>query len=368
IYAGGGVIISGASEELRKLAEKTQIPVALTLMGLGALPGDHPLFLGMLGMHGTAYANYAVAACDLLIAVGARFDDRVTGRLDGFAPHAEIVHIDIDPTSISKNVQVDIPVVGDARNILRELNKVAPKKRYKRWLDQIRLWKEENPLSYEQVEGEIKPQQAIRALVELCDEDTIVTTDVGQHQMWAAQYYAVKKPRTFISSGGLGTMGFGFPAAMGAQVAKPHARVVALMGDGGFQMSAYELATTVQYDLPVKVLIINNFFLGMVRQWQDLFWDRRYLFTDLRVNPDFVKLAEAYGAKGVVIDRPERLEADLKEALEAPGPMVIDCHVSREENVFPMVPAGGAIREMIVSGEGLKKPGGSKRRKKVGAG
>ena len=368
IYAGGGVIISGAADELRKLAEKTQIPVTLTLMGLGGLPGDHPLFLGMLGMHGTAYANYAVSNCDLLIAVGARFDDRVTGRLDGFAPHAKIVHIDIDPTSISKNVHVDIPVVGDARTILRELNKIAPKKRYKRWWDQIRLWRQENPLSYEEVKGEIKPQQAIRALLEACDEDTIVTTDVGQHQMWAAQYYAVKNPRTFISSGGLGTMGFGFPAALGAQVAKPDARVVALLGDGGFQMGAYEMATAMQYGLPVKVFILNNFFLGMVRQWQDLFWDRRYLFTDLAVNPDFVKLAEAYGAKGVLIERPERLKKDLKKALAIPGPVVIDCHVSKEENVFPMVPAGGAIREMIISGESVRKPGGTRHRKKAAVG
>lgn len=368
IYAGGGVILSGAAEELRKLAEKTQIPVTLTLMGLGGFPGDHPLFLGMLGMHGTVYANYAVTGCDLLIAIGARFDDRVTGRLDGFAPHARIVHIDIDPASISKNVQVDVPVVGDARNILRELVKVAPKKRFKRWLAQIRLWKMENPLRYQEVEGEIKPQQAIRALCDLCDEDTVITTDVGQHQMWAAQYYTVRKPRTFISSGGLGTMGFGFPAALGAQVARPEARVVALIGDGGFQMGAFELATAVQYQLPVKVLILNNFFLGMVRQWQDLYWNRRYLYTDLAVNPDFVKLAEAYGATGRVIDRPERLTKDLQEALESPGVVVIDCHVSKEENVFPMVPAGGTIREMIVSGERVGRPGGSRRRQKVAVG
>ena len=368
LYAGGGVIISGAADELRKLAEKTRIPVTLTLMGLGGFPGDHPLFLGMLGMHGTAYANYAVTECDLLIAVGARFDDRVTGRLDTFAPHAKIVHIDIDPASISKNVQVDIPVVGDARNILRELNKIAPRKRAAGWLKRIQSWKEERPLDSEDGKGEIKPQQAIRALLEACDEDTVITTDVGQHQMWAAQHYAVKKPRTFISSGGLGTMGFGFPAALGAQIALPGARVVAILGDGGFQMVACEMATAMQYGLPVKVFLLNNFFLGMVRQWQDLFWNKQYLNTDLAVNPDFVLLAEAYGAKGVVIKSPGRLKKDLKEALAIPGPVVIDCQVSKEENVFPMVPAGGGMGDMIFSGDPIGKSGGRKRRKKAAAG
>ena len=367
IYAGGGVIISGASDELRKLAEKTQTPVTLTLMGLGGFPGDNPLFIGMLGMHGTAYANYAVANCDLLIAVGARFDDRVTGKLNGFAPHARIVHIDIDPTSISKNVKVDIPVVGDARNILRELNKIAPRRRSKTWLKQILDWKAQHPLDMEERPKEIKPQHAIRALWEVCDEETIITTDVGQHQMWAAQYYAVKKPRTFISSGGLGTMGFGFPAALGAQVAKPDGQVVAILGDGGFQMAVYEMATAIQYGLPVKVFVLNNFFLGMVRQWQDLFWEKEYLNTDLAVNPDFVKLAEAYGATGLVIDKPAHLKAELEQALKMPGPVVIDCRVSKEENVFPMVPAGGGMGDMILSRTELKKTGGKRSRKKAAA-
>ncbi len=347
LYVGGGAIISGAAEELKKLAKKTQIPVTATLMGLGAFPGDDPLFLGMLGMHGTAYANYAVSESDLLIAVGARFDDRVTGRVDGFAPQAKVVHIDIDPTSIQKNVPVDIPVVGDAKGILRELNKLVSPGKRKSWLQQIERWKKEYPLRYRQRPGEIMPQEMIKVLRELCPDDAIITTDVGQHQMWAAQYFRVKKPRTFITSGGLGTMGFGFPAALGAQLAQPKTRVISLVGDGGFQMVAHELATAVQYKLPIKVLIMNNRFLGMVRQWQHLFRDRRYHFTDLSVNPDFVKLAECYGATGVAITDPDRLRPDLKRALSLPGPVVIDCHVSREENVYPMVPPGGAIRDMI---------------------
>ncbi len=368
IYAGGGINWSGAFEELRALAEKIQAPVTLTLMGLGAFPGNHPLFLGMLGMHGTYAANMAVTECDLLIAVGARFDDRVTGKVEDFAPGAVKVHIDIDPASISKNVVVDIPIVGDAKvvlgQILEELERVDVDwaAKHARWLEQVKHWEQEYPLTYQRSEGVVKPQEVVETLYELTQGKAYICTEVGQHQMWAAQFYRHIYPRHFISSGGLGTMGFGFPAAIGVQVAHPEALVIDIAGDGSFQMNIQELATVVQYGLPVKVVILNNGFLGMVRQWQQLFFDRVYSETDISVQPDFVKVAEAYGVKGMRVEKPSELKTALKEALQHRGPVVVDVHVDREENVFPMVPAGASVRQMILeepktvrNGESLKR-------------
>ena len=352
-YSGGGVITSNASEELRELVRKTKMPITSTLMGLGAFPGDDPLFLGMLGMHGTQYANLAVTGCDLLIAIGSRFDDRVTGTLDTFAPNAEIIHIDIDPSSISKNIKVDTPIVGDIKNVLTELNKIVEPGEYDEWHQQITEWKREKALYYEKVDDKIKPQQVVEAVAELTQGDAIVTTEVGQHQMWAAQYGNYKHPRSFITSGGLGVMGFGFPAAIGAQAGCPDKLVIDIAGDGSFQMVVQELATAVCAALPVKVVILNNGVLGMIRQWQDLFYGQRFTHSVLRHQtgkyyPDFVKLAEAYGATGIRIEKPEDLTSKLKEAFETPGPVVIDVITDEEENVYPMVPAGAAIAEMLV--------------------
>ncbi len=356
IYAGGGINWSGAFEELKKLAETIHAPVTLTLMGLGAFPGDHPLFVGMLGMHGTYTANMCVTECDLLIAIGARFDDRVTGKLEDFAPDAVKIHIDIDPASISKNVVVDIPIVGDAKvilgQILEELEKVDIdwEKKHREWFEKIREWQEEYPLSYDKSADVIKPQMVIETLYELTQGKAYICTEVGQHQMWTAQFYKHIYPRHFITSGGLGTMGFGFPAAIGVQVAHPDALVIDVAGDGSFQMNIQELATVKQYNLPVKVIIINNGYLGMVRQWQQLFFDRVYSETDISCQPDFVKVAEAYGIKGMRVERPSELKKALKEALEHKGPVVVDVHVDREENVFPMVPAGASVKQMILEG------------------
>ena len=346
LYIGGGVIISAAEEPLRKLAEKGDIPVTPTLMGLGAFPGTHPLCLGMLGMHGTGYANYAVTHCDLLIAVGSRFDDRVTGKIEAFAPNAKIIHIDIDPTSVSKNVPVDVPIVGDADNVLRALLPKVKKQARKEWQAQIAGWRKEFPLRYD---GKgLKPQYIIEKLYELtAKRKTVIATEVGQHQMWTALFYKFDKPRTLVSSGGLGTMGFGLPAAIGAQFGRPDHLVVDIAGDGSIQMNIQEFITLRNHKLPVKILILNNGYLGMVRQWQQLFYDMKYAFTDLSDNPDFVSVAEAYGLKGMRITKHSEVEKVLKEMIAYKGPVVVDARVDRDENVYPMVPAGEAISRMI---------------------
>jgi len=347
IYAGGGIMISGASKELTELAEKASIPVDLTLLGLGGFPGTSPLFLGMLGMHGTKTANYAISEADLVIAVGARFDDRVTGRIDHFAPRAEIIHIDIDPSAISKNVRVDIPIVGDAKHVLSELVKLVEEKKHTAWLKKINEWKEKHPVSYDR-KGGLKPQFIIEQVYEISKGKAIVTTDVGQHQMWTAQFYKFDYPGHFVSSGGLGTMGFGFPAAIGAQFGNPHQVVFNITGDGSFQMNLQELATAVEHKLPVKIVIMNNRYLGMVRQWQEFFYHRRYSSSNISVQPDFVRLAEAYGASGIRVEKPEEVRPALERALKITDkPCLLDCHIDREENVFPMVPAGSALHEMI---------------------
>ena len=354
IFAGGGIILSGAAEELTAFAKTSRIPVTASLMGLGAYPGTDPLWLGMIGMHGTYRANMAVSNCDLLLAIGVRFDDRVTGKTDSFAAQAKIVHIDIDPTSIRKNIPVSIPVVGDCLKSLEQLNRLigdvdlgdlvaerAP------WLDQIQQWKDTNPLAYEQKET-IKPQYVIEKLFELTGGDAIVTTEVGQNQMWAAQYYHFDAPGHFITSGGLGCMGFGLPAAIGAQVACPDKTVVDIAGDGSIQMNIQEMATAVQHCLPVKIVILNNGYLGMVRQWQELFYDKHYACTRMSHTPDFVKLAEAFGAVGLMAERPDQVEAVLSEGLAIRQPVIMDFRVAQEESVYPMVPAGAPITEMLL--------------------
>jgi len=345
LYVGGGVVISGATDLLLRLATKADIPVTTTLMALGAFPEDHPLALKMLGMHGTAYANYAVQESDLLIAVGARFDDRITGDVAKFAPNACILHIDIDPTSISKNIQVDIPVVGDAADILTGLLELVEERKRTPWIEQILAWKAKHPLAYK---GDgLKPQYVVEQICEASGGEAIVCTEVGQNQMWAAQWYTHTRPRHFITSGGLGTMGYGFPAAIGAQVGRPDAIVVDVAGDGSIQMNIQELAPAVFNKIPVKVCILNNGFLGMVRQWQELFYEKRYAATRLLGNPDFVGVAEAYGAKGVRVTKPEEVRPALDTAFADRDVWVLDFRVEPEENVFPMVPVGEAIARMI---------------------
>ncbi len=353
IVAGGGVISSSASGELKELAETSKMPVTLTMMGLGSFPGDHKLCLGMLGMHGTYFANMAVHESDLLIAIGMRFDDRVTGKVEGFAPNAKIIHIDIDPTSIRKNVRVDIPIVGDVRDVLKDLNKVIKGQELsagasirKVWLDRIQDWKAEHPMDYDQ-DDVIKPQFVVEKIYEITKGDAIITTEVGQNQMWAAQFYKFKKPRTWLSSGGLGTMGYGFPAAIGAQLAFPNKLVFDIAGDGSIQMNIQELATAVLNNLPVKVAILNNCFLGMVRQWQELFFDKRYSSTCLTGTPDFVKIAEAYGAVGLRARKPSEVEDVIREAIKVKKPVFMDFVCDQTEKVYPMVPAGKAINEML---------------------
>jgi acetolactate synthase-1/2/3 large subunit len=355
IFAGGGVILSGAHKELTKFAKKLNAPVTASLMGLGGFPGTHPLWMGMLGMHGTYRANMAIGACDLLIGIGVRFDDRVTGKVSTFAPNAKIIHVDIDPTSIKKNIPVTVPIVGDCRAALIGLNRLLDeekvkftKKSRKPWLDRIEKWKSTTPLQYEQKDV-IKPQYVIEKLYELTKGKAIITTEVGQNQMWAAQYYHFDSPNRFITSGGLGCMGFGLPAAIGAQVACPGELVVDVAGDGSIQMNIQELATAVQYKLPVKVVILNNRYLGMVRQWQELFYERRYAATDLEHGPDFAKLAEAYGALGLKATKPQEVVPVLERGLKSPGPAMMDFWVAREEGVYPMVPAGASTTEMLLA-------------------
>ncbi len=353
IYAGGGVINANGSKELVELCTSDRFPVTCTLMGLGGFPAPHEQWLGMLGMHGTRAANYAMDEADLICSVGARFDDRITGKLSEFAPRAKFIHIDVDPAEISKNVPAHIPIVGDAKSILAKLAAEyraleTDPARLDGWWDRIRGWQEKYPLSYEDSEGsEIKPQRMIEALYEATGGDAIVTSDVGQHQMWCAQYFHFDGPRKWINSGGLGTMGFGLPSAMGAKVAMPDADVVCVAGDGSVIMNIQELATCVTEDIPIKVFIMNNGYLGMVRQWQELFWDRRYSAVEMGSSPDWVKLAEAFGATGMLVEDKSELIGSMKKALATDGPVVVDVRVTPEENCYPMIPAGQAARDMV---------------------
>lgn len=356
ILAGGGVIGSNASEALTALAVRYQIPVVSTLMGLGGFPGTHRLWFGMVGMHGTVAANKGLSEADLLLAVGTRFADRVTGKLSAFASRSRIIHIDIDPTSIRKNVNVDVPVVADCREAVLGLSEVLAArseekdwgKEHEPWLQSLDRYEAEHPLSYVK-NGEIKPQQVIETIYRLTGgENVIITTEVGQHQMWAAQFFKYETPRTFLSSGGLGTMGYGLPSAMGAQIAMPDKRVIGIAGDGSIQMNSQEFATIVQNRLPLKIIILNNCYLGMVRQWQELFFKHNYMCTCMEGQPDFVKLAEAYGAEGYRILDVDALVPTLEKALASPNPALVDVKVAREENVYPMVPAGAALDEMLL--------------------
>ena len=358
LYVGGGVTLSSADSELLKLAEQTKIPVTTTLMAMAAFPQRHPLALGMLGMHGTFYANMAVTECDLLIAVGARFDDRVTGRIDSFAEKAKVIHVDIDPTSIRKNVEVDLPIVGDLKDVLGKLHGCLNQKLElvedmidgtAEWRSMIDEWRERHPMTYRSSKSTIKPQFVIEKIAELTNDDAIITTEVGQHQMWTAQFFPFREAKTFLTSGGLGTMGFGLPSALGAQVAFPDRQVIDISGDGSFQMNSQELATLVQYKLPVKIAILNNNYLGMVRQWQQMFFEKRYSQTVMELPIDFIKLAEAYGATGLQASKVDDVEETIKTALKTPGPVLMNFKVSREENVLPMVPAGKAIHEMVLA-------------------
>jgi acetolactate synthase-1/2/3 large subunit len=353
IYAGGGVVNANASEELIDFATSDRFPVTCTLMGLGAFPAPHEQWLGMLGMHGTRAANYAMDEADLICAVGARFDDRITGKLSEFAPRAKFIHIDVDPAEISKNVPAHIPIVGDAKHVLAKLvveyrATGADPARLSAWWSRIEGWREKHPLGWEDsTDSEIKPQYMIKALFEATGGEAIVTSDVGQHQMWAAQYYDFPAPRRWINSGGLGTMGFGLPAAMGAAVGCPDRLVCCIAGDGSVQMNAQELATCAQNKIPIKVFIMNNGYLGMVRQWQELFWDGRYSHVDMGEFPDFVKLAEAYGVTGMRLEDKGTLVEDFKRAIATEGPVLVDVRVTREENTYPMIPAGKPAREMV---------------------
>ncbi len=355
LYVGGGALAAGAQDEVRKLAEDGNFPVTCTLNGLGTFPAPHQQWLGMLGMHGTRAANYSMDEADLIFSIGARFDDRITGKLDEFAPNAKFIHLDIDPAEIGKNVPAHIPIVGDAKQVLGKLipeyaSLDADASRMDEWWARIRNWQETYPLSYEDSkDSEIKPQFAIEALYEAAGPDAIVTSDVGQHQMWTAQRFHFNAPRKWINSGGLGTMGFGLPAAIGAQVGNPDDLVICVTGDGSIQMNIQEMATASQEGLPVKVVMINNGYLGMVRQWQELFWDNRYSHVDMRQQPfpDWMKLAEAYGWTGVQLEKKETLIDDLKAALATPGPVFVDVRVAREENTYPMIAPGAAARDMV---------------------
>jgi len=358
MYVGGGAVLGNAAEELTVLARKLTIPVTTTLMGLGSFPENDPNSLGMLGMHGSYCANMAMTNSDLIIAIGARFDDRVTGKLTTFAPRAKIIHVDVDPTSIKKNVRVDLPIVGDVRDVLTKMIKQADKLKDKvaefktaltPWHDDIAGWKEKHPIGYKNSTTVIKPQFVIQKLRELSDENAIISTDVGQHQMWTAQFFQFNKPRTLLTSGGLGTMGFGLPSAMGAQAAFPDRQVITICGDGGVQMNIQEMATLVQNKLPVKIVILNNNFLGMVRQWQELFFDKRYSSTCMELPIDYVKLADAYGAKGYSTSKPGDVEKIIKQGFKEKGPVIMEFKIAREEKVLPMVPAGAALNEMVLN-------------------
>ncbi|WP_110933639.1 biosynthetic-type acetolactate synthase large subunit [Paenibacillus bouchesdurhonensis] len=349
ILAGGGVVYSGGHEELLEFATRTEIPITTTLLGLGAFPSGNSLWMGMPGMHGTYTANQAIQQSDLLINIGARFDDRVTGRLDGFAPHAKVVHIDIDPAEIGKNVQTEIPVVGDVKTVLELLNPLVGRAdKADAWRSQVSQWMADKPYKYKDSETELKPQWVIELLNDTTKGEAIVTTDVGQHQMWAAQYYKFNQPRSWITSGGLGTMGFGFPSAIGAQMAHPDRLVISINGDGGMQMCAQELAICAIHNIPVKVVVINNQVLGMVRQWQELIYENRYSYIDLAGSPDFVKLAEAYGVKGLRATNKEEAKQAWNEAMDTPGPVLVEFVVSKGENVYPMVTQGSTIDQMLM--------------------
>ncbi len=353
LYTGGGVINANAAEELRELASSDQFPVTSTVMGLGAFPSSHDQWLGMLGMHGTRAANYAMDEADLIVAIGARFDDRVTGKLSEFAPHAKFIHIDIDPAEISKNVPAHIPIVGDAKQVVPKLTREyralqTDGSRLEPWWKKIRAWQEEYPLTYEPgKDGEIKPQLMIDVLHRVTGGDAIVTSDVGQHQMWTGQRYGFERPRRWINSGGLGTMGFGLPSAIGAKVACPDDTVVCVAGDGSLIMTCQELATCVNEEIPVKVFLMNNGYMGMVRQWQELFWDNRYSGVELGPSPDWVKLAEAFGATGMRCEKDDELEGMMSAAIEQDGPVLVDVRVTPKENCFPMFASGAPAREMV---------------------
>ena len=341
IIAGAGILKAHAYEELKEFVEKTNIPVAMTLLGLGSFPGNHELALGMIGMHGTTYANYAANEADLIIAAGMRFDDRVTGNPQKFVPNAKIIHIDIDPAEIGKNKLIDVPIVGDLKNVLTDLNEKAPKVSHDEWLKQIKKWKKDYSLIYRKTEDDILiPQEILSEIDKITKGNVIVATDVGQHQMWAAQYLTFNNPYSLLTSGGAGTMGFGLPAAIGAQVANPNKKVLAVVGDGGFQMTFQELMLIKEYNLPVKIFIINNSYLGMVRQWQELFHEKRYSSVDLSYNPDFIKIGEAYGIKSIQLTNKKDLKKHLKKILESDEAVLVECIVEKEENVYPMIPAG----------------------------
>ncbi len=358
LYVGGGVVLGDAADQLTILARRLSVPVTTTLMGLGSFPGDDALSLGMLGMHGAYCANMAMTNSDLIIAVGSRFDDRVTGKLATFAPHARIIHVDVDPTSIKKNVRVDLPIVGDVKDVLAKMIKQADKAKDKvaeyiaaiaTWHEEISGWKGKHPISYKNSSTIIKPQFVIQKLRELSDHDAIISTDVGQHQMWTAQFFQFNRPRTLLTSGGLGTMGYGLPAAMGAQAAFPGRQVITICGDGGIQMNIQEMATLVQNKLPVKIVILNNNFLGMVRQWQELFFDKRYSQTCMELPIDYIKLADAYGAKGFLATKPDEVEKIIRQGFAEKGPVIMEFKIAREEKVLPMVPAGASLNEMVLN-------------------
>ena len=348
IIAGAGILKAHAYEELKEFVEKTNIPVAMTLLGLGSFPGNHELALGMIGMHGTTYANYAANEADLIIAAGMRFDDRVTGNPQKFIPNAKIIHIDIDPAEIGKNKLIDVPIVGDLKNVLTDLNEKAPKVSHDEWLKQIKKWKKDYSLIYRKTEDDILiPQEILAEINKITKGNVIVATDVGQHQMWAAQFLTFNNPYSILTSGGAGTMGFGLPAAIGAQVANPDKKVLAIVGDGGFQMTFQELMMVKEYNLPVKIFIINNSYLGMVRQWQELFNDRRYSSVDLSYNPDFIKIGEAYGIKSIQLKTKKDLKKHLKKILESDEAVLVECIVEKEENVYPMIPAGKDVSYIV---------------------